>query len=61
MSTVRAPTTKRIKLSGSSNRILMTPEEFDAVVDCDDQFVYELIHRVLIASPPAGEGERGTK
>jgi Uma2 family endonuclease len=38
--------------------MLMTPEEFDAVTDCDDQFVYELIHGVLIASPPPGESER---
>jgi len=37
----------------------MTPEEFDAVTDCDDRFVYELIHGVLIVSPPPAETERG--
>jgi len=36
----------------------MTPEEFDAVTDCDDRFVYELIHGVLIVSPLPGESER---
>jgi Uma2 family endonuclease len=39
--------------------MLMTPEEFDAVTDYDDRFVYELIHGVLIVSPPPGECERG--
>jgi Uma2 family endonuclease len=38
--------------------MLMTPEEFDAVTDYDDRFVYELIHGVLIVSPPPGESER---
>ena len=36
----------------------MTPEEFDAVTDYDDRFVYELIHGVLIVSPLPGESER---
>jgi Uma2 family endonuclease len=36
----------------------MTPEEFDAVVDYDDRFVYELIHGVLIVSPVPGITER---
>ena len=38
---------------------LMTPEEFDAVEDCDELFVYELIHGVLVVNPPPSEGERG--
>jgi Uma2 family endonuclease len=38
---------------------LMTPEEFDAVEDCDDQWVYELIKGVLVVSPPPLEAERG--
>ncbi|MFI5456731.1 MAG: Uma2 family endonuclease [Isosphaerales bacterium] len=58
MSTVRARKTKRIKLTRSSNGMLMTPEEFDAVTDYDELFVYELIHGVLIVSPPPGESER---
>ena len=38
---------------------LMTPEEFDAVEDCDELYVYELIHGVLVVNPPPSEGERG--
>jgi Uma2 family endonuclease len=38
---------------------LMTPEEFDAVEDADECFVYELINGVLIVSPPPLAGERG--
>ncbi len=55
MSTARAQKTKRIKLTRSSNGMLMTPEEFDAVIDYDDRFVYELIHGVLIVSPAPGD------
>jgi Uma2 family endonuclease len=49
---------QRIKLGPGSNGMLMTPEEFDAVTDYDDQYVYELIHGVLIVSPMPGESER---
>lgn len=38
---------------------LMTPEEFDAVSDCDEEWQYELIHGRLIVMPPVSEGERG--
>src|SRR5436190_19820221 len=38
---------------------LMTPKEFDAVQECNDQWVYELIHGVLVVSPPPMEAERG--
>ncbi len=38
---------------------LLTPEEFDAVQECDEEYVYELIHGVLVVSPPPSEGERG--
>ena len=58
MSTAQAQKTKRIKLTRSSNGMLMTPEEFDAVIDYDDRFVYELIHGVLIVSPAPGVTER---
>jgi Uma2 family endonuclease len=49
---------KRIKLGRWSNGMLMTPEEFDAVSDSDGRFIYELIHGVLIVSPPPAETER---
>jgi Uma2 family endonuclease len=58
MSTAQTQGTRRIRLTRSSNGMLMTPEEFDAVVDHDDRFVYGLIHGVLIVSPPPGESER---
>jgi len=38
---------------------LMTPEEFDAVEDCDELYCYELINGVLVVTPPPSEGERG--
>jgi Uma2 family endonuclease len=38
--------------------MLITPEEFDAATDFDDRFSYELIHGVLIVTPPPGEAER---
>lgn len=50
--------TKRIRLTEASNGMLMTPDEFDAVTDYDDRFVYELIHGVLIVSPAPGKSER---
>jgi len=41
-----------------SNGMLMTVEEFDAVEEWDDRYRYELVHGVLIVTPPAGIGER---
>jgi Uma2 family endonuclease len=38
---------------------LMTPEEFDAIDEADADHVYELIHGVLVVSPPPLEMERG--
>jgi Uma2 family endonuclease len=58
MSVAQKKKTTRIRLNRSSNGMLMTPEEFDAVADYDDRFVYELILGVLIVVPPAGEAER---
>lgn len=50
--------TARIRLDHSSNGMLMTPEEFDAVTNYDDRFDYELVHGVLIVVPPPDEAER---
>jgi Uma2 family endonuclease len=58
MSVGYAPRVQRVRLGRSSNGMLMTPEEFDAVVDYDDRYVYELIHGVLVVSPMPGESER---
>lgn len=59
MSIAPARIKRRIKLRRWSNGMLMTPEEFDAVTDYDDRYVYELIHGVLIVSPIPGAEERG--
>jgi Uma2 family endonuclease len=37
----------------------MSPEEFDAIQDWDDNFNYELVHGVLVVVPPPSEGEVG--
>lgn len=39
--------------------IYMSPDEFDAVDDGDDNYRYELIRGVLVVSPVASEAERG--
>jgi Uma2 family endonuclease len=36
----------------------MTPEEFDAVEDWDRRFRYELLHGLLVVSPPPPAAER---
>src|SRR5438067_268632 len=38
---------------------LMTPEEFDAVEDYDEEYRYELVHGVLIVVPIPLAGETG--
>ncbi len=58
MSTARVRRSKAVRLGGHSNGMLMTPEEFDAATDFDELYSYELIHRVLIVSPPPAESER---
>src|SRR5579872_1304667 len=40
------------------NGILMTPEEFDAIDDYDDNYRYELINGVLIVNPMPSVFER---
>lgn len=55
MSTIQEHLVLGPELAGT----LMTPEEFDAVEDCDENYVYELINGVLVVTPPPSEGERG--
>jgi Uma2 family endonuclease len=50
----KAPVVLGPELAGT----LMTPQEFDAVEEADENYVYELINGVLIVSPPPLEGER---
>lgn len=37
--------------------MLLTPEEFDAVSDWDEDYRYELIHGVLVVTPPPLDAE----
>lgn len=52
MSTARVRRPNTARLGCLSNGMLMTPEEFDAATDFDELYSYELIHGVLIVSPP---------
>jgi Uma2 family endonuclease len=38
---------------------LMTPAEFDAATESDENYDYELIHGVFVVTPPPREEERG--
>lgn len=52
-----APAVKAPRLSLESAGWIMTPEEFDAVSDWDDQYRYELIRGVLVVTPFASIAE----
>ena len=47
-----------LKLTPELAGILLSPEEFDAVEECDELYNYELVHGVLIVAPPPAIGER---
>jgi Uma2 family endonuclease len=53
------PATARTRIGPRSAGRLMTPEEFDArpESDWDDRYRYELIHGVLVVTPPVSEAE----
>lgn len=55
MSTIAPPAVHRLSLGTAG--VLMTPAEFDAVTDWDEDYNYELIHGVLIVTPFAGPSE----
>ncbi|QDT36626.1 Uma2 family endonuclease [Stratiformator vulcanicus] len=48
------------RLEPSHNGMLMTPDEFDVIDDAERGYRYELIHGVLVVSPPAGPFHRRT-
>jgi Uma2 family endonuclease len=52
-------TGERLVLGPGLAGSLLTPEEFDAVEDADEEHVYELINGVLVVVPPPSEEERG--
>src|SRR5882724_7474828 len=47
-----------LKLTPELAGILLSPEEFDAVEECDELYNYELVHGVLVVAPPPDIGER---
>jgi Uma2 family endonuclease len=49
----------RVVLGSDHNGIRLTPAEFDAITEFDDNFRYELIEGVLVVNPVASPGERG--
>jgi Uma2 family endonuclease len=55
----RPPRRPKLVLGLESAGILMTPEEFDAVTDYDENHQYELIRGVLVVSPIPSPQERG--
>ena len=44
-------------LNATSNGLELSPEEFDAIDDCDPDYDYELLHGVVIVNPIPREGE----
>ena len=65
MSTSRARLQNRLRLrlrqrlGPSSAGLRMSREEFDALTNVDDRYRYELVHGVLVVSPPPAAAERG--
>jgi Uma2 family endonuclease len=57
MSTSKVRTLPRI--SASSAGLHITPEEFDAFTNFDNRYRYELVHGVLVVTPPPAAAERG--
>ena len=50
------PAEQAVVLGLESAGFLMTPEEFDAVEEYDEEYRYELVHGVLVVTPiPSGE------
>ena len=49
MSTIEEPLGLRVGLDSAG--VLMTPGEFDAIEDYDEEFQYELVHGVLVVTP----------
>ena len=50
---------EQIVLGPEHNGMRMTPEEFDAVEEWDENYVFELVEGVVVVSPPPSIRERG--
>lgn len=48
-----------VRLGPESNGMELTREEFLAVEDVDELYHYELLHGVVVVTPPPAAGERG--
>ncbi|MCC7423733.1 MAG: Uma2 family endonuclease [Planctomycetaceae bacterium] len=48
-----------LRLCAESNGLILSPEEFDAVEDWDEDYRYELIRGVVVVNPIPACGERG--
>ena len=48
-----------LKLAPDLAGMRMSPEEFDAVEEWDEDYNYELVEGVLVVVPPVSESERG--
>src|SRR5438105_3080957 len=46
-----APAERGVILGPESAGILMSPDEFDALEECDENYDYELVHEVLVVNP----------
>ncbi len=57
MSTPPFATATPPALGPYSAGMLLTPEEFDEITDCDEQFRYELIRGVVVVTPVPAEAE----
>jgi Uma2 family endonuclease len=49
--------TTAIRLGACSNGMVLSPDEFDEVVDYDEGYDYELIHQVVVVNPIPLESE----
>ena len=57
---IERPNKTRLVLGPGLAGTLMTPDEFNDAEDVDELFCYELIHGVLVVTPPPLEEERGS-
>ena len=48
-----------LRLTPDMAGMRMTPEEFDAVEEWEEDYNYELVEGVLVVVPPVSESERG--
>jgi Uma2 family endonuclease len=58
MSTSRIKPRIRQRIGPSSAGLRMSRDEFDALTRFDDRYRYELVHGVLVVTPPPAEAER---